>query len=89
MRRQVVFSGQVQGVGFRETTRRIAAGFAVRGYVKNLADGRVELVCEGQPAELERFVGEVGRVMADFIRGAETKDLNGGEPLDGFTVRRV
>ena len=40
----VIYSGQVQGVGFRYTTSRIAAGHAVVGFVKNLTDGTVELV---------------------------------------------
>ena len=41
------FSGHVQGVGFRYTTRSVASRFAVTGYVRNLPDGRVELVAEG------------------------------------------
>jgi acylphosphatase len=44
---RVVFSGRVQGVGFRFTVCRIAEGFDVTGYVRNLWDGDVELVAEG------------------------------------------
>jgi acylphosphatase len=58
-RRVVHYRGQVQGVGFRFTARVIAGGFAVTGYVQNLADGRVRLVCEGTAAELDRFLAEV------------------------------
>ena len=49
-RRRVVFSGRVQGVGFRFTCQSLARGFDVAGYVRNLADGRVELVAEGEPS---------------------------------------
>jgi acylphosphatase len=49
------YSGHVQGVGFRYTARWLARGFEVTGLVRNLLDGRVELVAEGERAELEAF----------------------------------
>lgn len=54
-RMQVFYSGQVQGVGFRYQTRQVATGFEVTGCVRNLTDGRVELVVEGDDAELREF----------------------------------
>jgi acylphosphatase len=51
----VLYSGRVQGVGFRYTARTVAAGFDVCGIVRNLPDGRVELIAEGERAELEAF----------------------------------
>lgn len=51
----ILYSGNVQGVGFRYATREIAEGFDVCGTVRNLADGRVELVAEGESLELEAF----------------------------------
>jgi acylphosphatase len=58
-RSTVYYSGNVQGVGFRYTTRSIAHGFAVTGYVRNLPDGRVELVAEGTSPEVDAFLKEV------------------------------
>jgi acylphosphatase len=55
VRMTVWFSGCVQGVGFRYTARRVAAGFEVCGTVRNLPDGRVELVAEGERPELQAF----------------------------------
>jgi len=55
IRMMVLYSGRVQGVGFRYTVRTAAAGFEVCGTVRNLADGRVELIAEGERAELEAF----------------------------------
>jgi acylphosphatase len=49
------YSGRVQGVGFRYTVRSVALGFDVTGTVRNLPDGRVELVAEGEKLELEAF----------------------------------
>ena len=65
--REVYFEGLVQGVGFRYTTRRIAARFRVTGYVRNLPDGRVLLVAEGPPEELDRFLAAVRSAMGRYI----------------------
>ena len=54
-RMQVFYSGRVQGVGFRYTVKSLAAGFEVAGTVRNLLDGRVELVAEGAREELAAF----------------------------------
>lgn len=54
-RMMILYSGRVQGVGFRFNARAVATGFEVAGVVRNLADGRVELVAEGERAELTAF----------------------------------
>jgi acylphosphatase len=54
-RLRIYYSGRVQGVGFRYTVKNLAPGYEVTGTVRNLADGRVELVAEGARAELEAF----------------------------------
>ena len=51
----VFYSGRVQGVGFRYTVRTVATGYEVNGTVRNLPDGRVELIAEGAKEELEAF----------------------------------
>ena len=52
---QIFYSGRVQGVGFRYTAKTTAMGFDVTGTVRNLPDGRVELMAEGARDELEAF----------------------------------
>ena len=54
-RMQLLYSGQVQGVGFRYTVKSVANGFEVTGVVRNRPDGAVELVAEGIKDELEAF----------------------------------
>jgi|SRR6516162_9073165 acylphosphatase len=54
-RMQVFYSGRVQGVGFRYTVKSVASGFEAVGIVRNLPDGRVELVAEGFRGELDAF----------------------------------
>lgn len=63
------FEGRVQGVGFRYTTREVAEGFNVTGYVRNLPDGSVEMVAEGEESELDRFLTAVEESMRGYIKG--------------------
>ena len=65
IRRRVVVSGDVQGVFFRDTCRRIATEHRVRGWVRNLPDGSVEAVFEGDP-------GGVGTLVAWAHSGPRT-----------------
>ncbi len=51
----IYYSGRVQGVGFRYTAKNVATGYEVTGIVRNLPDGRVELLAEGPEDELQAF----------------------------------
>lgn len=53
--RKFTVSGEVQGVGYRFFAQRAAARHQVTGYVRNLADGRVEALVEGPPPSVEAF----------------------------------
>ena len=55
VRVHVHYSGRVQGVGFRYIVKSLVTGYEVLGTIKNLADGRVEMVAEGQQLELESY----------------------------------
>ena len=81
-RMQIYYAGRVQGVGFRYTARTVALGFEVTGSVRNLPDGRVELIAEGERAELEEF----RRAIQDSEVGAliRNEDLSWGESTGGF-----
>lgn len=85
-RRRVVVQGHVQGVFFRETTRRRALAEGVTGWARNLSDGRVEAVFEGERAAVERLVAFV----REGPRGARVDwvDVAAEEPegLIGFDV---
>jgi acylphosphatase len=86
-RRTVLYSGHVQGVGFRYTTQAIARRYDVRGFVRNLPDGRVELVAEGEKHELAAFLDDVRERMARYIRDEriDTQPASGG--FTGFEIR--
>ena len=65
------FSGRVQGVGFRYTCRNIAVQYDMRGYVRNLPDGRVELVIEGPGCQTEELISAVQQRMGGFIKNID------------------
>ena len=70
----VHFTGHVNGVGLRYSVKQIAREFEVTGYVKNLADGRLELDIEGDQNECCRFLREVESELDNFIRDTERSD---------------
>ena len=81
------FSGTVQGVGFRYTVMNIAKEYNVTGFVRNLADGRVELVVEGPDDQTEGLLEDVSQQMGDYIRDTKkTQSVATGE-FERFTVR--
>ena len=87
-RREVYYRGRVQGVGFRYTTRQIAAGFDVGGFVQNLPDGSVLLVVEGEAAELEALLAAIANQMGPYIHDVQvTMHAPRGE-FESFEIRR-
>ncbi len=86
-RMQVVYSGHVQGVGFRYTVKSLAPGYEVAGTIRNLPDGRVELVVEGQPEELEAFQQAVrDSGLGRLIRQEQVVWGPAHETLRGFEI---
>lgn len=85
----VLYSGRVQGVGFRYTAKTIAAGFEITGTIRNLADGRVELAAEGCQAELEAFRAELQLAgLAGFIRDEQVTWADAKNEFRGFEIVR-
>ncbi|MBD3296843.1 MAG: acylphosphatase [Candidatus Omnitrophica bacterium] len=64
----ILYSGNVQGVGFRFTARRTAVRLGVTGFVKNLPGGDVEVVCQGYRGQLEDFIKDLDEAMRGYIR---------------------
>jgi acylphosphatase len=86
-RREVHYSGHVQGVGFRDTVRRLAKGFPVTGFVRNLEDGRVQLIAEGSTRDLAEFLEAIASRMERFIRQAAVESRTATGEFDDFTIR--
>ncbi len=85
----VYYSGRVQGVGFRAAVKRVAHGYDVTGVVRNLPDGRVELVAEGERSELAEFQQAVRDSGLDrFIRQELARFAPAENEFRGFEIVR-
>ena len=87
IRKHAYYSGRVQGVGFRYTTARIAANYSVNGFVRNMMDGRVEIVVEGEKSNVQAFLDAVTGEMNGYIRDARIIDEPDAGKLTGFDIR--
>ncbi|MFD5425861.1 acylphosphatase [Streptomyces sp. NPDC127084] len=87
VRKRVIVSGQVQGVFYRDTCRRVAREYGVSGWVRNLANGNVEAVFEGEPDAVETVVRwtREGPPTAE-VRRVEVADEE-PQGIEGFEVR--
>lgn len=85
---QVFYEGRVQGVGFRYSARRVAAGFDIAGYVRNLPDGRVELLASGEDDEVEAFLQALrDSELAGHIAAEQGAPIERPPGLRGFEIR--
>jgi acylphosphatase len=86
--RQVFYEGTVQGVGFRWTVRHIAKGFEVKGWVRNLIDGRVELQVSGDEPEVRGFLDAIAEGELHGLIKKQTEALLPEPPnARGFEIR--
>ena len=86
-RAHVFYTGRVQGVGFRYTAESIAHTLELTGWVKNLRDGRVELVCEGPKEKIEALFS--GIQDSSLGRHIKKTDCLWEEPTNEFKEFRV
>jgi acylphosphatase len=86
-RAHVFYSGRVQGVGFRYGAREVACGFEVTGFVRNLHDGRVEMVAEGEEEELKAFLDGIrASHLGSYIRGVDVNWSAATGEFTGFDI---
>lgn len=83
----VYFTGHVQGVGFRYAVLQVAKEFEVAGFVKNLADGRVQLEAEGTVGDVGQFVAAVEERMHGYIRKVERSGRRRAREFSGFAIK--
>ncbi len=86
--RQYLFAGRVQGVGFRYSTKNLAKGFDVLGWVKNLPDGRVELQIQGDEEELDEFIQDLhDSPLGHHIQEQEERTVPLLDDVQGFSIQ--
>ena len=76
----------MQGVGFRWNVRQESSGFDVAGYVKNLPDGSVEMLAEGEKDEVNRFLASVENRMRDYVTDRTILERMGDGQFPGFEI---
>ena len=87
VRVQVLYSGRVQGVGFRYTVKSLVPGYDVLGIIRNLPDGRVELIAEGKQEELDAFLQAIrDSGLRRNIRDEEIVFGNAQDNFKGFEI---
>lgn len=86
---KVTVSGKVQGVGFRFYTQQKASELEINGYVKNLANGNVEIIAVGEPEQVDALVewARSGSPSA-VVDNLEIKSINDENPYQGFEICR-
>lgn len=80
------FSGAVQGVGFRFSAVALAKQHNLKGWVKNLRDGRVELMLQGSPKNLNLFLEGINQEFKRGIADCQIEELESGENLADFKI---
>ncbi|MCI0560793.1 MAG: acylphosphatase [Nitrososphaera sp.] len=87
-RAQIFISGQVQGVFFRTSAQEKARELGLTGWAKNVPEGKVEIVCEGEKEDVEKFV-EWCREGPELARveNVESKYEDSRDEFDSFEVR--
>ncbi len=86
-RAHVHYSGRVQGVGFRHTAEGIALEVGLTGWVKNLTDGRVEMVCEGPKEKIDLLLEKIrASTLGPHIKKADCRWEDPSGDFDDFTV---
>ncbi len=84
---QVIYTGSVQGIGFRFTAERMANDYGVKGYVKNLYNGNVELVAEAEEKTLKDFLQAIVEDMGNKIDNYSVDWLDPTGEFNRFEIR--
>jgi acylphosphatase len=85
---RVIFSGRVQGVGFRYFVESIAVKYGIKGYVRNTYDGKVEVVCQGEEEDLRHFIEEIKKGPSfSVVTNVEIEEIEDRDKYSIFEIR--
>ena len=84
---QIMYSGNVQGVGFRWKVSQIAKSYKLTGYVQNLSNGKVELLLEGEESEVQEMSQDVANQLKDYWTSFEREDKPGSSHYPIFSIK--
>jgi acylphosphatase len=84
--KRIIFSGQVQGVGFRFTAFNIAHRHQLTGFVRNLPDGTVEMFVQGPAQTIDNCIRDIKEEFSGYIRGTEIEEIPPNPQYKGFKI---
>lgn len=86
MQIHVLFKGIVQGVGFRDRTRRMAKSLNIRGWIKNNGDGSVEAIFQGSPEDIEKLLDFCENGIPDALVSEKKIEYMKEDDFDNFKI---
>lgn len=86
-RAHIYYDGTVQGVGFRFSAQSRASALGLKGWVKNLDDGRVEVLCEGAEPDIKAFLEKMISIFGTYISHTDIEWANATGEYEGFDIR--
>lgn len=88
MKKHIFISGRVQGVGFRHFIKKNAEALGVKGWVKNLPDGRVEAIFQGSEEQIDEIIQRCKKgPVAGFVQDIKVRDANDETAYKSFEVK--
>ncbi len=79
----ILFTGTVQGVGFRFTARHLANRYGLTGWAKNMFDGSVEVVAEGEEDRVKLLIDSLNEQFKGYVTNTE---VTWADPTDEFSI---
>jgi len=86
-RARIIYSGTVQGVGFRFTAEEIAVSLGLKGWVRNCPDGTVEVLCEGEEDTMRVFMSKIKKALGRYIQSGKAKWEEATGEFDSFSIK--
>jgi len=84
--KHIIFVGRVQGVGFRFTAYHIASRHQLTGFVRNVPDGSVEMLAQGQPQDIDDCVEDIKNDFAGYIRETRIDEVSPNPRYTDFKI---
>jgi acylphosphatase len=84
--KHIIFTGRVQGVGFRFTARRAAGRRQLTGYVCNRWDGTVEMLAQGRPEDIDDCIQDLKEYFAGYIRETKIEEIPPDPKYSDFQI---
>ncbi len=84
--RQITFSGRVQGVGFRFTALNMASRYQLTGYVRNLPDGTVEMLAQGDSDDINECIRDIQDSFSGYVKDTEIQQVPADPRCNDFKI---